>query len=118
LEAELTEQPPGHTALTEAYLEQIRGAFEAYEENGDAFARARLVRDIGKNYAPQLLAEVERLRSENRQLREVLEPMMRLVETLAEVEAAESVRAHLEQAALQTALRAAGKLLDPAEGTG
>src|ERR1700710_3100311 len=111
----MTEQPPSQVALTEAYLEQIREAFEAYEENGDAFARARLVRDIGKRYAPQLLTEVERLRTENQQLREVLMPMLRLVETLAKLEGAESVRAHLEQQALQTALRTAGELISSEE---
>ncbi len=58
--------------LTEEYLRQVHAAFSAYEESGDVFARARLVRDIGKTHAPALLREVERLRDENLRLRALL----------------------------------------------
>jgi ATP-dependent RNA circularization protein (DNA/RNA ligase family) len=110
----LTEQPGARAALTDEFLEQIRGAFEEYTETGDVFARARLVREIGKSYAPELLAEVDRLRAENHQLRAALRPMIQLVQTLAELEAAELMQAQIEHEAIQHAMRLGGELL----GTG
>jgi hypothetical protein len=115
VEAKLTKQPGARDALTDEFLEQIRSAFEEYGETGDVFARARLVREIGKTYAPELLAEVDRLRSENHQLRVALRPMIQLVQTLAELEAAELLKAEMEHEAIQTAMRLARDLLGQEE---
>src|SRR5689334_22494530 len=49
-----SEQPA--TTFDPHLLEEVRNAMQQYEESGDAFQRARLVSQIGKTYAPALLA--------------------------------------------------------------
>jgi len=111
VEDEMTEEPQGRAALTDEFLAQVRSAFTDYDEAGDVWEKARLVREIGKSYAPELLGEVDRLREENEMLREAL---IKVVEALAEVESTVNRQAEREEERLREALLLARALL--AEG--
>jgi hypothetical protein len=96
--------------LSDEYLARVHDAFRAYDESGDVFARAKLVSTIGKSYAPDLLAEVERLRLENQRLREALLPFARLADELTEASPDEAapmeILAHILARDLRIAARA------------
>ncbi|MEA2640315.1 MAG: hypothetical protein QOF51_1709 [Chloroflexota bacterium] len=69
------EQPdPATVRFDPELLENVHDAFRRYEESGDAFERARIVSQVGKTYAPQLLALVERLLGDTALLLAALEP--------------------------------------------
>ena len=83
----MTEEAPGRAALTDEFLAQVRSAFANYE--GPEPSRRRLgegpaVREISKNYAPELLGEVDRLFA--RRMRCSARRLIRVVNALAEVE--------------------------------
>ena len=100
--------------LSDEYLARVHDAFRAYDESGDVFARAKLVSTIGKSYAPDLLAEVERLRAENRRLREALLPFAQLASELEDVAPDDLPPATILERFLVQHLLAADRALGPA----
>jgi len=104
----MTEEAQGRAALTDEFLAQVRSAFANYDEAGDVWEKARLVREIGKSYAPELLGEVDRLREENEMLRGAL---VRVATALAEVESKVIRQAEGEQERIREALLLAQALL-------
>jgi hypothetical protein len=99
------------TGLSDEFLARVHDAFQAYDESGDVFARAKLVSTIGKTYAPDLLAEVERLRTENGRLREALQPFADLASQLGENDSGDLAPANVRERILAQHLRAANHAL-------